>query len=57
MAAAEEEASLCVFMDGQNYLDPTGHVRAATVMDNLIASKKIAPVIGVFITPGRRLSR
>lgn len=55
--AAAEEASLCVFMDGQNYLDPTGHVRAATVMDNLIASKKIAPVIGVFITPGRRLSR
>ena len=44
-------------MDGQNYLDPTGHVRASTVLDNMIAAEEIAPVIGVFITPGRRLSR
>ena len=34
-----------------------GLVRAAAVLDNLIAEGEIEPVIGIFITPGRRLSR
>jgi hypothetical protein len=50
-------ASLCVFMDGHQYLDPTGLVRAATVFDNLIFAGEIEPILGIFITPGRRLSR
>eukprot|EP01052_Picozoa_sp_SAG31_P018750 SAG31_NODE_1341_length_8708_cov_10.945174_11_plen_111_part_00 len=46
-----------VFMDGQQYLNPTGQVRAANVFDNLIHSGEIGPTVAVFLTPGRRLSK
>lgn len=41
-----------VFQDGGGYLDPQDDARAATVLDNLIASGEIPPMVGVFVDPG-----
>ena len=55
--AAGGLASLMVFMDGNSYLDPLGQVRAANIFDNMIHSRELDPIVGVFVTPGRRRSR
>jgi len=44
---------LMVFNDGRGYLDEQGSVRAAAVLDTLIARGDIAPTIAVFVMPGR----
>jgi enterochelin esterase-like enzyme len=36
-------------------LDPEGHVRATTVLDNLIAAGDLPPTLGLFVTPGLRI--
>ncbi len=45
-------AAVIVFQDGHTYLNPKGEHRATVVMDNLIASGDIPPMIGIFINPG-----
>jgi enterochelin esterase-like enzyme len=47
-----EPASLMVFQDGEDNLDPLGEVRAATVLDNLIHRGDLPVTIGVFVNPG-----
>jgi enterochelin esterase-like enzyme len=47
--------SLLVCNDGGAYADPNGHVRATTVLDNLIARGKLPPTVAVFVDPGRPL--
>ena len=39
-----------IFLDGLGYLND--RMRAATVLDNLIAAKAIPPMIGIFVDPG-----
>lgn len=56
-AAAAPPASLMVFMDGDSYLDPTGDVRVPNVFDNMIHANSLDPIVGVFVTPGRRRSK
>lgn len=46
------ELAVMLFNDGWWYLDPQGDVRAAVVLDNLVASGEIPPMIGVFVDPG-----
>jgi enterochelin esterase-like enzyme len=45
-------AALMVFQDGEWYLDRNGNNPALSVIDNLIAQKKIPVMICVFINPG-----
>jgi enterochelin esterase-like enzyme len=49
---ATDRAYVAVFQDGWWYLNPDAEVRAAIVLDNLIASGEIPPTIGVFVDPG-----
>ena len=37
-------------------LPPMAKVRVANVFDNMIHSQALDPIVGVFVTPGRRLS-
>jgi enterochelin esterase-like enzyme len=46
-------ANLIVFNDGAGYLNRTGPVRAARVLDSLHAKSEIAPTVAVFVNPGR----
>jgi enterochelin esterase family protein len=48
----EKPAALLVFQDGQRALNPTGPLRVAQVLENLVAKKDIPVTIGLFITPG-----
>ena len=41
-----------VFQDGSDFLDPDDEMRAAIVLDNLVAEGAIPPVVGVFVDPG-----
>ncbi|MEZ7919098.1 MAG: alpha/beta hydrolase-fold protein [Akkermansiaceae bacterium] len=50
----KKEAAVMVFQDGHAYVNPKGDFRITTVFDNLIASKEIPPVIGIFIDPGHK---
>lgn len=45
-----EPAALLVCLDGTRYLGP--EARVATVLDNLIATGDIPPVVAVFVEPG-----
>lgn len=49
---AQKPTAVMVFQDGHSYLNPKGDCRATVVLDNLIASKEIPPIIGIFINPG-----
>jgi enterochelin esterase-like enzyme len=49
---AAKPHAVMVFQDGHAYLNPTGDYRATVVLDNLIHSGDIPPMIGVFINPG-----
>lgn len=53
LAAGAPPPGVIVFQDGGAYLDPQGPVRAATVLDNLNAASAAAPLVGVFVNPGR----
>ena len=50
--AAAGEPALIVFNDGGGYLDRTGAVRAAAVLDGLANAGEIAPTVAVFVNPG-----
>jgi enterochelin esterase-like enzyme len=54
--AGAEATSLpvIVFQDGAGFLDPDDEMRAAVVLDNLVAEGAIPPVVGVFVDPGNR---
>ena len=43
-----------VFQDGGGFLDPDDEMRAAVVLDNLVADGAIPPLVGVFVDPGDR---
>ena len=47
-----EPASLVVFQDGEGFLDPSGELRGAVVLDNLISRGELPVTIGVFVDPG-----
>lgn len=49
-----KDANLAVFNDGNMYGSATGDVRAAVVLDNLIAEGKLPVTIAVFAGPGLR---
>ena len=49
---AKVPACVMVFQDGGGYQNPKGQYRATIVMDNLIHSKEIPVMIGIFINPG-----
>jgi len=49
------ECNLIVFQDGHKYLAPGGQVRAAHVLETLIADELIPPTVGVFIPAGREM--
>ncbi len=44
--------ALMVFNDGGGYLDRNGPVRAAAVLDTMIATGEMEPIVGVFVMPG-----
>ena len=44
--------AVIVFNDGSWYLDRDGPVRAAAVLDSIIAAGEAPPTIGVFVMPG-----
>jgi enterochelin esterase family protein len=44
--------ALMVFQDGGGYLDRNGPIRAAAVLDTLIAAGEAPPTVGVFVMPG-----
>ncbi len=46
-------AALMVYQDGQGHIHREGASRTLTVLDNLIAEKKIPVMIAVFIQPGK----
>jgi len=50
----KKETAVMVFQDGHAYVNPKGDFRITTVFDNLIDSKEIPPVIGIFIDPGHK---
>ena len=49
---AREPAALMVFQDGAGFLDPDDDLRAAVVLDNLIADGAMPVTIGVLVDPG-----
>jgi enterochelin esterase family protein len=49
---AKTPAALMVFQDGEGYIDRTGNRPILSVIDNLIAQKKVPVMICVFINPG-----
>jgi enterochelin esterase-like enzyme len=46
--------ALMVFQDGGGYLDRNGPVRAAAVLDTMLAAGEIQPTISVFVMPGAK---
>ncbi|MCF6377742.1 esterase family protein [Nocardioides KLBMP 9356] len=53
-AAPTGPLPVVVFQDGAGFLDPDDEMRAAVVLDNLVAAAVIPPVVGVFVDPGNR---
>lgn len=51
-AATVDPLACTVFADGGLYLDPEGLFRAGIVLDNLVASGAVPPMVGVFVDPG-----
>ena len=49
---ADEPLPCMVFQDGGGYLDPDDDVRGGIVLDNLIHSGAIPPMVGVFVDAG-----
>ncbi|NOW00767.1 enterochelin esterase-like enzyme [Isoptericola chiayiensis] len=49
---AAHQVGVAVFLDGWWYLDPDGEIRGGVVLDNLVRSGQIPPIIGVFVDPG-----
>jgi enterochelin esterase-like enzyme len=41
-----------IFLDGASYVAADGPFRATSVLDNLIASGELPPMLGVFVEPG-----
>lgn len=44
-----------LFQDGRWYVDRDGEVRATIVLDNLVHSGEVPPMVGVFVEPGVRV--
>ena len=53
-AGAEGVLPCMVFQDGGGFLDPADDLRAAVVLDNLVAAGDIPPMVGVFVDPVAR---
>lgn len=53
-AAADGVLPCMIFQDGAGFLDPEDDLRAAVVLDNLIAAGDIPPMVGVFVDPVAR---
>lgn len=51
-AQTHEKLPCLVFQDGGRFLDPDDEIRATVVLDNLIATLAIPPMVGVFVDPG-----
>ena len=49
---AEGPLPVIVFQDGAGFLDPDDEMRAALVLDNLVAAGAVPPLVGVFVEPG-----
>ena len=49
---SEAPLPVVVFQDGAGFLDPDDEMRAAVVLDNLVAAGAIPPTVGVFVDPG-----
>lgn len=45
------EVGCVVFQDGGGFLDPDDDLRAALVLDNLVAAGDITPMVGLFVDP------
>lgn len=45
-------AAVMIFQDGEGYLNRKGDHPALNVLDNLIAQRKLPPMIAIFINPG-----
>jgi enterochelin esterase family protein len=50
---ASTPAALMVYQDGQGHINRDGASHTLTVLDNLIAQKKIPVMIAVFVQPGK----
>ena len=50
----KKPAAVIVFQDGHNYVNPTGDHRATVVLDNLIHTGDLPPMVAIFINPGHR---
>lgn len=48
----DKPASVMVFQDGHDYINPKGNWRVPVVFDNLIAAGDMPVTIGVFVNPG-----
>ncbi len=48
----EDEVACMVFQDGGGFLDPDDDLRAGIVLDNLVSSGAVPPMVGVFVDPG-----
>lgn len=51
---SEAPLPVVVFQDGAGFLDPDDEMRAAVVLDNLVAAGAIPPTVGVFVDPGAK---
>ena len=51
-ATSEGPLPVIVFQDGAGFLDPDDEMRAAVVLDNLVAAGAVPPMVGVFVDPG-----
>lgn len=49
-----EPASLLVFQDGHDFLDPDDEMRAGVVLDNLVHRGDLPATVAVFVDPGVR---
>jgi enterochelin esterase family protein len=54
--AGAQAPALMVFLDGAAYVRQDGPVRAPAVLDALVASGELPPVVAVFVDAGRRTS-
>ena len=50
----KKPAAVIVFQDGHNYVNPTGDHRVTVVLDNLIHTGDLPPMVAIFINPGHR---
>jgi enterochelin esterase family protein len=50
----QTDFAVMVFQDGHNYVKEDGQFRVPVVFDNLIHTKELPPIVGIFINPGHK---